>query len=215
MKSAQREVDLESDFALVESILWEDCCGFWLLPEHLQRLRDSAAHFGFVWNEARILAQLDDVVKDLRCDSLVRVELRRDGTLNMRAKPASDDRRPVRAMPATRPIDTDNAFLYHDTTRREQDAGIYAAVTDGADETLLWNARGEVTGSYTSNLVVEIDGEYYTPPLSSGVLPDAYRTSLMQQGRLVERPIRLDELPACTKVYLINSSIGWREVVLG
>ena len=33
------------DFALVEAILWEHCCGFWLLPEHLARLKTSAAHF--------------------------------------------------------------------------------------------------------------------------------------------------------------------------
>lgn len=200
-------------FALVESILWEDCCGFWLLPEHLQRLGDSARHFGFVWDEAAVLAQLDDVVKDLDCDSIVTVELHRDGVLNMSAWPASEDRRPVRAAPAATPIDTGNPFLYHTTTRREH-LDALCPVMPGVDEILLWNSQGEVTGSATSNLVVEINGEYFTPSVECGVRIDAYRTSLINEGRLFERRIRLDELAACTKVYLINSLIGWREVML-
>ncbi len=203
----------QTDFALVETILWEDCCGFWLLTEHLQRLKASAEQFSFAYDEKRILAQLDDVVKDLSCDSLVRVELHSNGVLNMMAKPASEDRRPVRASPASKPVDIDNVFLYHSTTRRDHFDEIISTV-EGVDEVLLWNTRGEVTGSATSNLVVELDGVYYTPPSGNGVRPGTCRANLMEQGRLIERPIRLDELKDCTKVYLINSQIGWREVVL-
>jgi len=203
----------QADFALVETILWEDCCGFWLLTEHLQRLKASAEQFSFVYDEARILAQLDDVVKNLACDSLVRVELHSDGVLNMMAKPASEDRRPVRASPARKPVDSDNVFLYHSTSRHDHFDELISGVED-VDEVLLWNSRGEVIGSATSNLVVELDGVYYTPPSGNGVRPGTCRANLMQQGRLIERPIQLDELKDCTKVYLINSQIGWREVVL-
>ncbi len=203
----------QTDFALVETILWEDCCGFWLLPEHLQRLNASAEQLSFAYDEASILAQLDDVVKNLTCDSLVRVELHSDGVLNMMAKPASEDRRPVRASPASKPVDTDNIFIYHSTTRRDHFDELISTV-EGVDEVLLWNTRGEVTGSATSNLVVDIDGVYYTPPSGNGVRPGTCRANLMQQGRLVERPILLKDLKTCTKVYLINSQIGWREVLL-
>ncbi len=217
MSQIQGQTDISTgantDFALVEMILWEDCCEFWLLTEHLQRLKASAEHFSFVYDEARILAQLDDVVKDLDCDSIVRVELHRNGVLNITARPASEDRRPVRATPARMPVDSENVFLYHSTTRHEH----YDQVTAGfseVDEVLLWNSSGEVVGSATSNLIVEIDGLYYTPPSGNGVRTGTYRSNLMQQGRLIERPVRLDELKNCTKVYLINSLIGWREVIL-
>jgi len=203
----------QTDFALVETILWEDCCGFWLLTEHLQRMKASAAQFSFVYDEVRILAQLDDVVRNLACDSLVRVELHRDGVLNMMAKPASEDRRPVRASPAQKPVDSDNVFLYHSTTRNDYIHELTSGV-EGADEVLLWNNREEVIGSATSNLVVELDGLYYTPPSGNGVRPGTCRANLIQQCRLIERPILLEELKNCTKVYLINSQIGWREVIL-
>jgi para-aminobenzoate synthetase/4-amino-4-deoxychorismate lyase len=131
----------------------------------------------------------------------------------MMAKPASEDRRPVRATPARQPVDSDNLFLYHSTTRRDHFDQLVSGVED-VDEVLLWNTRGEVTGSTTSNLVVEMDGVYYTPPVGNGVRAGTCRANLMQQGRLTERPILLEELKNCTKVYLINSQIGWREVVL-
>jgi para-aminobenzoate synthetase/4-amino-4-deoxychorismate lyase len=205
--------DGDSGFALVESILWEDCCGFWLLSEHMQKMRASAVHFGFVWDEAQVLAQLDEVVKDLSCDSIVRVELRRDGVINMSTKPASGDRSPVRASPSKQPVDPLNHFLQHSTTQRDHLVEAQQGLQH-YDEVLLWNTRGEVTGSCTSNLVVEINGEYFTPPVSCGAMPGAYRASLIAEGRLTERPIRLDELALCDKVYLINSRIGWREVIL-
>lgn len=131
----------------------------------------------------------------------------------MMARPANADRRPVRATPAKYPIDPDNRLLHHSTTRREHYAQAVAGI-DGVDEVLIWNKRGEVTGSCTSNLVFEINGEYYTPPLESGALPGVYRASLIQEGRLTERPIRIDQLQTCTRLYLINSLIGWREVLL-
>lgn len=213
MADTLQATEESSAFALVESILWEDCCGFWLLSEHMQKLRTSAEHFGFVWNETQVLAQLDDVVKNLSCDSIVRVELRRDGVISMSTTTASGDRSPVRASPAKQPVNPDNLFLQHSTTQRDH---LPTAQKDmhGFDEVLLWNTRGELTGSCTSNLVVEINGEYFTPPISSGAMPGAYRASLLSEGRLIERPIRLEELASCNKVYLINSQIGWREVIL-
>ena len=203
----------DKGMALVETILWEKCCSFWLLPEHLQRLKASAEHFSFAYDEDRILQQLDNVVKNLDCDSLVRLEFHFDGVINLSTTVATADRKPVRVTPAKRPIDSNNHLLPHSTNRRELYHDAFAGMP-GVNEVLLWNSQGEVIGSTTSNLVAEIDGQYYTPPLGNGVLPGVYRASLMKEGRLLERKIYLNELPTFSKLYLINSSIGWREVIL-
>ncbi len=211
--SAESVTDATDNLALVETILWEKCCGFWLLPEHLQRLKASADHFSFAYNESRILAQLDEVVKKLKCDSLVRLEFFRDGVINLSTTPSNANREPVKASPARQPVDSLNVWLRHSTSRREQYDQTIVGIT-GVDEVLLWNEQGEVIGSTTSNLVFELNGQYYTPPLECGVMPGVYRASLIQQGRLQERRIHLDELASCNSIYLINSAIGWREVNL-
>jgi para-aminobenzoate synthetase/4-amino-4-deoxychorismate lyase len=79
---------------------------------------------------------------------------------------------------------------------------------------LLFNERGEVTESTIANLVYEIDGACYTPPVDCGLLPGTERARLLAQGRVQERPLRLEELPRCTRLWLVNSVRGIWEVAL-
>jgi para-aminobenzoate synthetase/4-amino-4-deoxychorismate lyase len=81
-------------------------------------------------------------------------------------------------------------------------------------DVLLWNGRGEVTESTIANLVVEVDGELLTPSLACGLLPGTMRARLLQEGRIREKVVRVDDLPRCTRLWLINSVRGWRECVL-
>jgi branched-subunit amino acid aminotransferase/4-amino-4-deoxychorismate lyase len=203
-----------ADFSLVETILWEPCCGIWLLPEHLLRLRLSAAHFSFAYEEDRLLCQLDEIAGGLAQHAhIIRVLINLRGDIQLSADPASPDNRPVRAALAKHAIDPTNIFLYHSTTNRQ----VYdqaKAERQEVGEVILWNNRGEVTESCTSNLIVEIDGQYYTPPVEAGLLPGTYRAHLLAEGNLTERPIAIDALPNFSKIYLVNAAIGWREVIL-
>ena len=47
---------------------------------------------------------------------------------------------------------------------------------------MLWNERGEVTESTIANVVVEIDGVRYTPPLACGLLGGTFRGELLGVG---------------------------------
>jgi para-aminobenzoate synthetase/4-amino-4-deoxychorismate lyase len=134
-----------------------------------------------------------------------------DGEITMTAEPEPEDRRPVRAALARHCVDTNDPFLYHKTTNRK----VYeTALADmpGYDEVILWNEKGEVTESCTGNIVVEQAGQYYTPPVSCGLLPGTYRSRLLQENRLVEWSIPATQLTDYTKIYVINSVVGWREV---
>lgn len=201
-----------SDFSLIETILWEPCCGYWLLPEHLLRLRQSATHFAFAYKEDRLLRQLDVITSGLASHvHIIRVLINRPGLIQLSAEAARPDNSPVSAALAKHAVDPTNLFLYHSTTNRQ----VYAqALADrpGTDEVILWNHRGEVTESCTSNLIVEIDGEHYTPPVEAGLLPGTCRARLLAEGRLTERTVRVAELTLCSRIYLINAVAGWREV---
>jgi para-aminobenzoate synthetase / 4-amino-4-deoxychorismate lyase len=204
----------DADFSLTETILWEHCCGYWLLPEHLARLKSSAAQFSCQLDETRLTQELDKVVTGLGpAPHKVHVLLGQNGDLSVSVEALTETRAPVRAQLAKHPIDVDDAFLYHNTTRRQLYEQAKAEMP-GVDEVLLWNSKGEVTESCTSNIVVEIDEKYYTPPITCGLLPGTYRASLLADGGLHERVIAVAQLQDCTKIYLINSLVGWRDVEL-
>ena len=204
----------DADFAFAETILWEHCCGYWLLEEHLQRLKTSAAYFSCPVDEINLTHQLDQVVTGLDpAPHKVCVLLNQNGKASISVEAFTETRAPVRAGLAKHAIDINDIFLYHNTTHRQAYDQAWADMT-GVDEVLLWNSKGEVTESCTSNIVVEINEKYYTPPLSCGLLAGTYRASLLEEGNLYERIILVDQLQDSTKIFLINSLVGWREVKL-
>jgi para-aminobenzoate synthetase / 4-amino-4-deoxychorismate lyase len=182
------------EFQLFESILLEDG-EYFLLQEHLDRLRDSAAYFGFHFG-TRINADLERIAGENPSGSLkVRLTLWRDGRVEIQALPLGE-LKPVKL--ATEPIDSSDRFLYHKTTRRP-----------GADGLVFWNERGEITESSIANVVVSIDGELCTPPIECGLLPGVFRKHLLAEGKIKERVIMIEEFKRAKKFYLINSVRKW------
>ena len=80
------------------------------------------------------------------------------------------------------------------------------------DDVLLYNEKNELTEFTIGNLIVEMDGRLYTPPISCGVLAGTFRAHLLETGQVEERVIRIDELKKCTKFFFVNSVRKWREV---
>jgi len=109
------------------------------------------------------------------------------------------------------PVDSSDPFLYHKTTHREVYRRALAA-RPGYDDVILWNERGEVTESCLANVVVEIEGRRCTPPVECGLLAGTYRGWLLEQGLVEERVITRDALGRATRVFLLNSVRGEREV---
>lgn len=82
------------------------------------------------------------------------------------------------------------------------------------DDVLLFNERGELTEFTLGNLVVEMDGKLYTPPISCGLLAGTFRAHLLETGQAEERVVRVDEIEKIKKVFFVNSVRKWRRVQL-
>ena len=82
------------------------------------------------------------------------------------------------------------------------------------DDVLLWNDRGEVTECTIGNVVVEIDGVRYTPPVESGLLAGTFRAELLDQGLIRERVLTKSDVASAPRLWLINSVRGWVEARL-
>ena len=67
-----------------------------------------------------------------------------------------------------------------------------------------------MTEATTSNLVLELDGERWTPPISAGLLAGTLRARLLAAGEIAERTLTPADLARAERVWLINSVRGWR-----
>ena len=194
---------------------------------HLARMQRTARHFGLAWSADAAKARLVDVARrHPRGAWRVRLTLARDGSFNdvVQALPLAstmspDPSAPLRVALARSPIDTRGAaaeFIQHKTTRRE----VYQAFLDTkpADcfDVLLFNRDGELTEGCLTNLALQRapDGPWLTPRAEAGLLPGTLREELLEQGRLREARLTLDDLRRAHALAIFNGVRGWREVRL-
>jgi para-aminobenzoate synthetase/4-amino-4-deoxychorismate lyase len=201
-------------FELLETLLWQPNDGYYLLQEHLRRLTDSARYFGFRCDSDAIRNQLMEYSRTLGRESL-RIRLLVDcaGVCSIEhtpLPPTSSDT--VRLVIYPESIDPEDPLLYHKTTARAVYDRALAWTPEG-EEALLRNPAGFITESPIANLVYQIDGHRYTPPVDCGLLPGTLRQSLLREGSISERPLPVVELASCEALWLINSLRGWREAV--
>lgn len=200
-------------FALFETLRWSPEAGFWLLDYHLRRLSESAEYFGFALKPGEPEAALAALVNGLTGPQRVRLQLERDGVLSGTVEAyLPNPSAPLRLGVAPTPVDRQQRWLYHKTTRRQVYTEARAARPD-CDDVLLWNERREVTETTIGNVVARLDGRWVTPPLACGLLPGTFRAWLLDQGEVVEQVIPLDRLGECELVR-INALRGWEPAVL-
>jgi len=84
------------------------------------------------------------------------------------------------------------------------------AIDQGADEALLLSTTGELCCGSTANLLVQRQGQWLTPPLSSGCLPGVMRQQLLERGIAWEQSI--DSSPEPGDAWLLINSLDCRVV---
>ena len=185
------------------------------LDRHLSRMAASARHFGYAWDESAVRAAVAAAQHDHPhgCWRL-RLLVDRLGTPTAECTPhTGDSNRVWRVAFAREPIDERDPFLFNKTTRRAVYENARHAQPD-VDDVILWNRRGEVTEATIANVVAEIDGARYTPPIECGLLGGMFRAELLEAGTIAHRVISRDEFSAAPRIWLINSLRGWLEARL-
>lgn len=202
-----------AEFELLETLLLADG-EFYLLNRHLQRMKASAEYFGFTFPENEILDELDRLRTQRGSGKWkVRLLLSRRGQISIETKELNSYEGVLRVALAPDPVNVNDRFLFHKTTNRKVYEDALASRPD-CDDVILWNDSGDVTESTIANLVIAVDGNFYTPPVHAGLLPGTLRAQLLEEGSVVERSIRREDLAAADEIFLINSLRGWRPAVL-
>ena len=198
-------------FELLETMKWTPDRGYALLEEHMVRLRDSAEYFGYPVRTAHVLGALEQAVSGAADGRRIRLLVDEAGRVRTESYPLEDSPAAVRACVAAQAIDADDPFFFHKTTRRDGYAGCQCP---DCEDVILWNERGDITESVFGNLIVELDGQLFTPPVASGLLAGTLRARLLAGRRVTERVMTIPDLRRATRVWIVNSVRGWREVEL-
>jgi para-aminobenzoate synthetase/4-amino-4-deoxychorismate lyase len=192
------------DFELVETIKVENAELIYGV-EHFERLKKSAEALGFEFN--------DDLLKiKPEKDGILRILLSKNGDFKTQYLPL-EDAKTNRVTVSENKIDSKQSLLRHKTTHRPWYESSVKKIRDGViyDE-IFFNEKNELTEGARSNVVVEIGGKLFTPPIESGLLNGILRSRMIAQGTLFEKKISKDELFSSENVYCINSVRGVKKV---
>jgi para-aminobenzoate synthetase/4-amino-4-deoxychorismate lyase len=179
------------------------------LERHLARMAEAARYFEYQWIEPPV-RQAVEAVRQEHAEGCwrVRLLLSADGAPVVECTPHVPDARPWRVDFAVEPVDSQDAFVLHKTTRRIVYETARRSRSD-VDDVLLWNRRGEVTESTIANVVAEIDGLRHTPPVRCGLLAGTFRAEQLEAGAIYERVLTKHDIVAASRLWLINSVRGW------
>jgi para-aminobenzoate synthetase/4-amino-4-deoxychorismate lyase len=206
-------------FELLEAILWDR--GYLLLDKHLERLQDSADYFEYPLDLDSLKVRLQQnecrLSKDKRYK--VRLELNRQGIIRIENQELTDSGQAavsLKAMISNCKTDSANRFLYHKTTHRHlYDSEYQNAIGQGFSEVIFTNEKDEVTEGAISNILIEKDGCWYTPPQNCGLLNGVYRSYLLKQRpEIKEKIVARKDLETADAIYICNSIRGLRKVSL-
>lgn len=206
----------QPDFQLIETIGYMPGEGLLLLPEHMERLQNSARYFNFSFNPERLIADLKLLTEQAATPLRIRVLLNESGTTTITpveiSRPLPNDVWNITV--AKTPMHSENPFLYHKTTHRAfYDDARFAAQKERRSKTvhevIFINERGEITeGSFTNLFIDDGTGILKTPPVSAGLLPGTLRASLIKADKACEATLTLPDLETAEKIYVGNSVRG-------
>ena len=201
------------DFSLLETMRLDEGTVV-RLERHLSRLARSARQFGYAHDAARIQSTLAEAARaHPHGQWRLRLLVARDGEPTIECTPYARDSRTWRVAFASDPVDSNDPFLANKTTNR----GVYDTARHArpdVDDVILSNERGEITEATLANIVAEIDGVRYTPPLACGLLGGTFRDELLASGQLHERKLTRADVTNASRLWLINSVREWIDAVL-
>ena len=172
--------------------------------EHIDRLRNAGRYFAYPFNPENLLQRIDaecqacHVEKDYR----LRISISKSGDIDLCCQeltPLSPAFCQAQLCLQERSLQT--PFTYFKTTYRPH-------LTVAKQEKIYHNENGELLETSIGNLILQIAGKLYTPPVNLGILPGIYRQHLLEKGKVEERVLTLKELAQAEAIYGCNAVRG-------
>lgn len=200
------------DFELLETIRWDPKTGWFLLKEHLSRLKDSAEYFGYRFKRRTVLTSLHKCAREFKKNRAssrrVRLTMDRPGNVHLSSSEVLPVDEPRVAL-AHKSLNSQDRFLFHKTTNRKfYDDQLAQAAQRDLFDVIFQNERRELTEGARSNLILRIGSNYYTPPVECGLLAGVYRRWLLKSGKIAERILYPEDFKKADEVLVCNAVRG-------
>ena len=183
-----------------KSLLFED--------QHLERLTKASRYFAFPFDpeDLRQKIEIECQACDSHQDYRLRITLSKSGELELSRQiltPLSPTF--CKAKLCLQEADLNQSFTYFKTTHRPH-------LSLGEQEKIYHNKSGELLETSIGNLVLKINGKFYTPPTSQGILPGIYRQHLLETGQVEEKFLTVADLNQAETIYGCNAVRGLYEL---
>ena len=199
------------EFRLFETLLLRSDGRYAYLPEHARRLGRSARYWGFRFPRKRVLEALEEAARrDIPNEGIiVRISLDPRGNVDVTTRPLDPLPALARVLLREDRARGRDPLVYHKTDSRAQyDRGAREARAQGCVDALFRNRRGHLTEGGFTNLFVELDGRWRTPPVEEGLLPGIWRADFLRRARAVEQTLTPDDFGRAARVLIGNSVRG-------
>ena len=184
-----------------------------MLKLHHQRMKHSASVLGFAWHDEAFVQAIQSACASLDNDYAhrLRLSLTLDGVFQTQI---------ISLEPLPEVLDfaiyperthSQNPILAHKTTMRQlYNRALAQAKFQGLFDCIFLNEQGEVTEGARSCIFVQLNAQWYTPPLSCGVLPSVQRAYALNDASFSaqERVLTLDDLRQAQAIRLGNALYG-------
>ena len=178
--------------------------------EHIERLRKASRYFAYPFNPEYLRQRIDaecqacHVDKDYR----LKISISKSGDIDFcRQELIPLSQAFCQAQLCLQETSLQTPFTYFKTTYRPH-------LTIGKQEKIYHNEKGELLETSIGNLVLQIAGKLYTPPINLGILPGIYRQHLLEIGQVEEKVLTLEELAQAEAIYACNAVRGLYELSL-
>ena len=176
--------------------------------QHLKRLREAARYFAYPFDEEKLKAELNQSLAELdpSTDYRLRISIAKSGKVTchlekLQALPEAF----CKAILVPQNTNLQQPFTYFKTSYRPH-------LDLGQQEQIYYNAQGQLLESSIGNLVLQLDGHLYTPPVELGLLNGIYRQHLLATGQATEKILSLDDLKSAERIYACNALRGLYEL---
>ena len=201
-------VQSQPDFKVLETMYWMH--KYRLLDAHLKRMRDSAAYFGFRFEERNARVELQKLATRFpRVPQRVRLTLSKEGDMEITYADCTAERF-GRVGISDRRVSSQDRFLFHKTTNRSTyEQELTVARKQRLVDVLFFNEGGQLTEGTIHNIFLVKGNVWRTPALACGLLPGVFRARILKErANSCEAILSLDDLKHADAVYLCNSVRG-------
>ena len=178
------------------------------LEQHLTRLREASRYFAYPYDEPKLLKELQEELAHLESnlDYRCRIALQKNGAFHLVITELTDlPASYLQAQLTEQKLDLATPFTYFKTSQRDH-------LSQSNHEQIFHLPDGTLLETTIGNLVLEIEGQLYTPPAHLPLLDGIYRRHLLETQQVEEKLLTLNDLTDADRIYACNALRGLYEL---